>query len=212
MLDRIIGRTLPVETMGPATVYVFTIAATGSPVGTFEYLRVSDTELHLAETATLQVLPGTVDLVSTMATPLAGVVVDVEGETPATLTMLDYTFVAADPFDTFGSAAHYELTFTGGILPAAGGFLTITFPGSLQTMDAAVEQWAQLRQGTPDDFLTFTDRIVYQINDRVFTVRYSKTWEVGSEFTFEGESYIVRGIEPIGRRRYLAMLARVGVT
>lgn len=45
-------------------------------------------------------------------------------------------------------------------------------------------------------------------HDSRFRVRYSSDWEVGRTFTYRGETWQVRAISEIGRRRGLELLAR----
>ena len=207
VLDRIIGRMQEVSTMGPAAEYYFGLHDASGELF-FGYRRTSDTVLALTTEDS-----GNTSLPSAVATPLAGVVVTI-GPVSATLTLDSY--VPSNFGNIFEPNNVYVLTFSGGTLPPLVTnltALTILLPGAVMTVDAEVEQWAMLREATPDDFLRIGPAGVgvYDINDRVFVVRYDPTWGTGAEFTFEGENYIVRGIEPIGRRRYLAMLARVGI-
>ena len=143
-----------------------------------------------------------------LVTPLAGVGVAWDGAaaTPLTLTGLEVV-----RFGFTGIPANVRLTFDGP-LPAAGTALTVTIAtgGTMTVTQTAMRSiWCQRRDFRPRDQLSIGDGAHFELSDTRFIVRADgPAWDVGDTFTFEGESFTVRGVSEIGRRRWFELLAR----
>ena len=166
--------------------------------------RDSDTELRLAlvDSAGLSFPTG-------LTLPLAGVEVAFDG---APATILTLTALAIVRFGFSGAPASLRLTF-GADLPAAGTALTVTIAsGGTQTITQTVTRdvWCQRRDFRPRDQLNIGPGVIFELSDTRFIVRADgPAWDVSDTFTFEGESYAVRGVTELhGRLRFTELLAR----
>ena len=79
----------------------------------------------------------------------------------------------------------------------------------LPDTDTTVTVWAARRDFMSRDQLSIAPGQIFELSDTRFVVRAEGLpWAVGDTFTFEGESYVVRGVSQIGRSRHLELLAR----
>ena len=78
------------------------------------------------------------------------------------------------------------------------------------TSTTTLSVWCSRRDFSARDQLNIGDGSNFALSDRRFTVRAEgPAWAVGDTFTFEAESYTVRGVSELGRSRHLGLLARV---
>ena len=78
------------------------------------------------------------------------------------------------------------------------------------TSTTEVKVWAARRDYSARDQTRITDGTDFTLEDSRFVVRAEgASWTVGDRFTFENESFLVRGVnELLGRGRWLELLAR----
>ena len=207
VLDRLLQRetTTTVEVLAlMAFAYDALYIGGGDRLDPGTWRRDGDTELRLAllDSAGLS-------FPTDLMTPLAGVEVAFDG---AAATTLSLTALEVVRFGFNLTPASLRLTF-GADLPAAGTALTVTFDtGGTQTVTKTATRsvWCARRDFRARDQLQAGDGQFFELSDTRFVVRaQGQAWDVGDTFTFEGESFTVRGVsELLGRLRFTELLAR----
>ena len=204
-LDRLLTREHTVEIEVPATTtyaYDTQELQTGDRVSDGAWRRDSDTELAIGLNDSNGLSFPDLTL------PTSGVEVAWDDATATILTITDMVLLR----NPFGLPLGIRLTFNA-TLPAPGTALAIRVSsGGTRTITSTTEQkvWCGLRDFTGRDQINISGSgSFFELSDTRVIVRADGTWDVGDEFTLDGDSYNVRGIARIGgRRQYLELLSR----
>ena len=207
VLDRLLQREVETSIEVPATMaYAFNslYEGGGDNLDDGTWLRRSDTELGIG----LADSDG-VDFPTDLILPATGVMVSWDGAAASILTITALVIVRVG---FSNQPVSLRITF-GSTLPSAGTSLSLTVTtGGTKTTTQTVTRsvWCARHDFSARDQLNIAPGQFFELSDRRFVVRFEgPSWDVGDTFTFEGESYTVRGVSQLGRSRHLELLARV---
>ena len=204
VLDRLIQREVTTTVEVPATTafaYDAQELSGGNRVDDGEWRRDSDTELAIG-------LNDSNGLSFPDLTLSVSAEVAFDGAAATTLTITDMVLLR----NPFGLPLGILLTF-GGALPAAGTALTIAIAtGGTQTVTQTAMRsvWAARRDFRARDQAELGDGDNFTLEDSRFVVRFEgPSWNQGDTFIDDGgQARTVRGVNEIGRGRWLELLAR----